>query len=182
MIQLLPVAIIEILKRPVLRRVAGWGLVLLALLAALAWAYCRGAADRNAVWEGTLAKREARHSQELADAQAKAREVEQGWMGAYAELAGQLHQESQDVAAHRDRLLAAARSGGLRLPQACPARLPNPAPGAPGGDAAAGGQLPGAAGAAPDLTEFLIHEAARADGIAAQLAACQEAHRAIRPR
>lgn len=181
MIQLLPVAVIKIMESPMLRRMVGWGIVLLALLAALAWAYGRGAADRNAVWEGMLAKREVDNALALAKVEARARQVEQGWMGAYAELAGQLQKEKESVEAHRDRLLAAARSGGLRVPS-CSATpgVPQATPGAAGGDAAAGGEFPGAAGAAPDLTEFLIREAARADGIAAQLAACQEAHRAIR--
>lgn len=154
---------------------------LLLVLGALAWAYSRGANDRNQAWEYATAKAAARHSQELAEAQVAARQIEQGWMGAYAEMAGQLHQENLDVTAHRDRLLAAARAGGLRLPPTCPARLPDAATGTAGGDGAAGGPVPAAPGE-PPLLEFLIQEAARADQIAAQLAACQEAHRAIRPR
>lgn len=151
--------------------------VLIALL--LIWLHGdrHGTQQERAKWELVTTRDAAKAARIAVQAERQARDQEQKWASAMDATAAALIQEKTDVEAHRDRLLAAARSGGLRVPSACP-RLPEAASGSPSGDATAGWQIPGAAG--EPFAEFLIGEAARADQIAAQLAACQEAHRAIR--
>lgn len=151
--------------------------VLIALL--LIWLHGdrHGTQQERTKWELLTARQSATAARAIAKAESDARRQEQEWAAAMDATASLLIEENRNVAAHRDRLLAAARAGRLRLPS-CPASMPEAPAGSAGRDASSGGGIPGAAGVA--FTEFLIAEAARADQIAAQLAACQEAHRAIR--
>lgn len=163
----MPLALLDGLRRY-------WRPLAMLLLAVLIWlhgAHHEGARV-NTAWELRYAKDIATVALARQHASEDARQREQGWAAAFDVTATALIQENQDVAAHRDRLLAAARSGGLRLPAACSsAHLSEATPGAGGGDAAPGGRVPGPAGSA--AVEALIGEAARADQIAAQLQACQ---------
>lgn len=146
--------------------------VILLLIGVWLHGHATGADGANQRWKVITAKRESQHAKELAAAETHARQVEQGWAAAMDATAVMLVKENQNVLAHRDRLLAATRSGRLRLSSAGPtADVPEAASGAGGSDAAAGGRIPGPVGGA--VVEALIGEAARADQIAAQLQACQ---------
>lgn len=154
----------------------GGAVLLLALLI-----YLKGSADKDAQWEARYSRDIANRALAVQGAEAQARQVEQGWAAAMDAAASALIQENLHVASQRDRLLADARAGRLRVPSACTATdLPEAAPGTAGTDAAAGGGLPRPAGGEAAFVEFLIGEAARADNIAAQLRGLQEADRALR--
>lgn len=126
----------------------------------------------NASWQ----ERETKMLQEAADRLAKAieaaREQERKLEAELASLMSKFRKEIANVQAQRDRDVAAARSGALRL------RLPAsvcadslaygpPAPGSPGGDGASGTYLP------QQITSDLFSLANDADAVVAQLTACQ---------
>ncbi len=139
-------------------------------------------AERNAHWQEreTQILKKASDALDAAIAKSRARE---------AELEAQMQtlragflKELADAKAQRERDVAAARAGTLRLrvpDSVCADRAPAGAPGGPaaGGDGAAAGQLPGEAGGRflpPNITADLYALADDADQVARQLAACQK--------
>lgn len=156
--------------------------VLLAFVVALVAAALGGEYDGNK--RGVNAERvawQAKDNKELAAANARilqletdARAKEQDHAAELASIATNYEQELQNAENTRKADVAAARSGALRLrdpgartEQACGSGPAETAT-APGGrDGQTGGEL------SPELAEFLVSEADRADAIVHQLSACQ---------
>ena len=136
--------------------------------------HARGVNSERVAWQ-------AKANNELASANAKilqlendARVKEQAHANALAVIATNYEQELQHAENTRKADVAAARSGALRLrdpgttaQQTCGSATGQAATGSGGRDGQAGGEL------SPELTEFLVSEAGRADAIVQQLGACQ---------
>ncbi len=129
-------------------------------------------AERNAYWKGEQEKMLQEAADRLAKAIEAAREQERKLEAELASLMSKFRKEIANVQAQRDRDVAAARSGALRL------RLPAsvcadslaygpPAPGSPGSDGSSGTYLP------QQITSDLFSLANDADAVVAQLTACQ---------
>lgn len=153
--------------------------VLLLLLAVWLHGDHNGDTRRDREWSARWHQHVAEDATLAAAAERQAREEEQKWAALYDATTTQLEKEKDATDQKLAAALARHRAGGLRLPT-CPAApgLPEDPANPPGGTQAATGQLPGQ----PDqpLGEFLLTEAARADNVALQLAACQAVLRGIR--
>lgn len=156
--------------------------ILLAFVLALIAAGLGGEYDGNA--RGVNSERvawQAKANKELTDANAKilqlendARAKEQAHAAALDNIATNYEQELQHAENTRKADVAAARSGALRLrdpgataQQTCGSATGQTATSASGRDGQAGSEL------SPELAEFLVSEADRADAITKQLGACQ---------
>jgi prophage endopeptidase len=156
--------------------------ILLAFVLALIAAGLGGEYDGNK--RGINSERvawQAKDNKELADANTKilqlendARAKEQAHADALASIATNYEQELQNAENTRKADVTAARSGALRLrdpgshtEQACGGSPGQTATASGGRDGQAGGEL------SPELAEFLVSEADRADTIVLQLGACQ---------
>lgn len=158
---------------------------------ALAWMASVGASTMYGHNEGVHAERarwQARENQQLAEANAKIRELTDA-----ARAAERIHTEAlnsvsdhyqgelRDAKKRHDDDLAAVRDGGLRLRDnyaaaVCPdtGRVSETGTGASGHHAAGGTEL------SREATEFLLGLANEADQVARQLSACQAVIRADR--
>lgn len=126
----------------------------LALGASWVGGQYRGAANERTAW---MAKTE----KQRADAETKARETEQLWQGVVNETSKRYLSEVAD----RDRKLGIALDSLRDRPSRPSGVSETPSPGCAGAN---GAELSRAD------AEFLVREAARADGIRAGLAACYE--------
>ena len=98
--------------------------VLLLLLVTWLHGHHTGDVSRDREWSARWHQHIAEDMEQVAKAEAAARDQEQKWAAAFDAAASISHEEMKNVQAHRDRLLADLRSGRVRL-QACPAaRLP----------------------------------------------------------
>lgn len=122
-------------------------------------------------WDASL--RQEAENRVAATNAARAREHELA--NAAATIAQTLEKDKADALRKKDRIIADLRAGAIGL------RLPMPVPDS-GSPPAAAGKCDGrAAGELPrEVAEFLLGEAARADEVTKQLAACQAVLRADR--
>lgn len=105
-----------------------------------------GDARRDREWSARWHQHVAEDMEQVAKAEAAARDQEQKWVAAFDAAAAISHKELANVHSHRDRLLADLRSGRLRL-QACAAsQVPGPAADSGESQAGAEGGQPGLVG------------------------------------
>ena len=155
---------------------------IIAILLAVAGAFAGGEFDGRKT--GAQSERTAwqtKDNAELAAANAKilqmeatARASEQAHAQAQADISTTYQKELQNAQAQRQKDVAAARSGALRLrdpgaitQQTCGGAAGQAATGASGRDG------PADPGLSPSATEFLLTQADRSDAIVRQLGACQ---------
>ena len=101
--------------------------VLLLLLVTWLHGHHTGDVSRDREWSARWHQHIAEDMEQVAKAEAAARDQEAKWAAAFDVSAKIQHEELTNVQKHRDRLLADLRAGRLRL-QACPAaRLPEAA-------------------------------------------------------
>lgn len=101
--------------------------VLLLLLVLSTCCYKAGSDATDAKWSARWHQHVAEDATLVAKAATEAREQEAQWAAAFDVTAQIQQEELTNVQKHRDRLLADLRAGRLRLPSACPARLPEAA-------------------------------------------------------
>lgn len=153
------------------------GFVVALIAAALGGEYDgnkRGVNSERVAWQAKDNKELAAANAKILQLETDARAKEQAHAEQLAAIATNYEQELQNAENTRKADVAAARSGALRLrdpgartEQACGSGTGQTSA-APGGrDGQAGGEL------SPELAEFLVSEADRADAIVKQLGACQ---------
>ena len=138
----MPIPAIAVLRAVAafLRRYWRGAAVLVILLVTWLHGHHTGDTARDREWSARWHQHVAEDATLAAKAEAAARHQEQQWAALYDAHTAQLIEENRNVAAHRDRLLSAARAGRLRLPT-CPAGVPEAAAGsAPTESGAEGGQ------------------------------------------
>ena len=120
--------------------------VLLLLLVTWLHGHHAGDVSRDREWSARWHQHIAEDMEQVAKAEAAARDQEAKWAAAFDVSAQIQHEELTNVQKHRDRLLADLRAGRLRL-QACPAaQVPGPAADSGESQAGAEGGQPGLVG------------------------------------
>jgi hypothetical protein len=124
-------------------------------------------------WQGKANKELADVNTKYAELQTKYREKERQFAVDQAAIAEKYRKEREDNDRKKNAVIAGLRSRAIVLRDPGSAQSCGSSPGeatapAPGSDGKAGTEL------SPELAQFLVGEADRADGIVKQLAACQE--------
>ncbi|MDR2188922.1 MAG: lysis protein [Azonexus sp.] len=174
-------AVIEKLLSPISLTGRAIALALMAALAlgvytAVSSIYEAGRGFERGLWQAREAEELIAANAEIARLVTAARAAEQAHSAAMAAAALSYQEKITHETHRRDRVIADLRNGALRLRDPGPATTGQNAacdPAAQTSTAAAGGDDPPAPGLSRPTAEFLVGEAARADAVAVQLAACQ---------
>lgn len=147
------------------------------------WQNRAGHTAERGAWQEREYRQLTEYNARILELTQQRREAEERHAQRLSDLSTRHQQEMKNAKAQRDRDVAAAYSGGLRLQfhptdlQAGRCATPSTGPAAPGRDGGAPGQLQGEAARSvlpPDITAGLLNIAHDADDTARQLKACQD--------